>query len=91
MMADGAWSVANAKARFSELIETAIAEGPQRVTRHGKDAVVVVSEREWARLTRPARSVVDVLLDPGIRGVLEPGEALIFARDPADGRPSPSF
>jgi prevent-host-death family protein len=88
-MADGTWSVADAKARFSELIEMALAEGPQRVTRHGKNAVVVVSHSEWARLAQPVRSVVDVLLDPAIRGGLEGGEDPIFARDHADDRPSP--
>jgi prevent-host-death family protein len=90
-MADGTWSVADAKARFSELIQTAMAHGPQRVTRHGRDAVVVVSQSEWARLTRPALSVVDVLLDPGIRGGVGSGEEPIFARDHADDRPSPEF
>jgi prevent-host-death family protein len=90
-MADGTWNVADAKARFSELIDKARAEGPQRVTRHGKDAVVVVSEREWERRTRPARSVVDVLLDPTFRSVLEPGEDKVFARDLTDDRPSAGF
>ncbi len=90
-MADGTWSVADAKARFSELIQSAMAKGPQHVTRHGKDAVVVVSEIEWALRTRPARSVVDVLMDPAIRAVLEPGEEMFFARDPADERPPAGF
>ena len=39
----GLWQLQTAKARFSEVVERAIAEGPQRVTRHGKDAVVVVA------------------------------------------------
>ena len=37
------WPLQDAKARFSEVVERAIVEGPQRVTRHGKDAVVVVA------------------------------------------------
>lgn len=37
------WQLQDAKARFSEVVERAIVEGPQRVTRHGKDAVVVVA------------------------------------------------
>jgi prevent-host-death family protein len=50
-MADGTWSVAEAKAKFSELVEKARNQGPQRVTRHGKAAVMVVSTDEWAKRT----------------------------------------
>ena len=35
------WQLQEAKAKFSELVQKAIDEGPQTVTRHGKDAVVV--------------------------------------------------
>lgn len=45
------WGVAEAKARFSELMEQAIETGPQVVTRSGKKAVVVVSAEEWERKT----------------------------------------
>lgn len=44
-----AWSVASAKARFSELIDKAKSEGPQTVTRNGKPAVVLVSVEEWEK------------------------------------------
>jgi prevent-host-death family protein len=43
------WQLTDAKARFSELFERAL-ETPQRVSRHGKDAVVVLSARDYARL-----------------------------------------
>jgi prevent-host-death family protein len=45
------WSVAQAKARFSEVIDRALEQGPQAVTRNGRPAVVVVSVEEWARKT----------------------------------------
>ena len=90
-MADGNWSVANAKARFSEVIERARTEGPQYVTRNGKDAAVVVSTAEWKRRTRQGLSVIDVLLDPSIRGILEPGEERLFERDRSDDRSPPEF
>ena len=45
------WSVASAKARFSELIEKAESEGPQTVTRNGRPAAVLVSIEEWERKT----------------------------------------
>ena len=43
------WSVAEAKARFSEVVARARAGEPQHVTRYGKDEVVVVSAAEWAQ------------------------------------------
>ena len=50
------WRLADAKNRFSELVTRALAEGPQRVRRHD-DAVVVVAERDYEKLTgkRPVR------------------------------------
>ena len=41
------WSVAEAKARFSEVIDKALREGAQEVTRHGRRTAVVVSAAEW--------------------------------------------
>lgn len=45
-----AWQLQEAKQRFSELVARARSEGPQRVTRHGRDAVVVVAAEEYDRL-----------------------------------------
>jgi prevent-host-death family protein len=45
------WQVQDAKQRFSELVQRALDEGPQVVTRRGKDAVVVVSANLYQRLT----------------------------------------
>jgi len=47
------WQLQDAKARFSEVFRLARENGPQRVTRHGRDAVVVLPAEEYARLTRP--------------------------------------
>ena len=38
----GVWKVQDAKARFSELLETSLAEGPQIVTRRGVETAVIV-------------------------------------------------
>jgi prevent-host-death family protein len=48
--APGRWSLQDAKARFSELVRRAHSEGPQHVTVHGRDGVVVVSAHEYHRL-----------------------------------------
>ena len=42
-----AWQLQEAKVKFSELVQKAIEEGPQTVTRHGKDAVVVLSAEQF--------------------------------------------
>jgi prevent-host-death family protein len=47
-----AWTVANAKARLSEVIDLALSNGPQIITRNGRRAVVVVSAEEWERKTK---------------------------------------
>jgi prevent-host-death family protein len=46
------WPVAEAKARLSELIERTLSEGPQTITRQGRETVVMVSAAEWERKTR---------------------------------------
>ncbi len=46
------WTVAAAKAKFSEVIDRAQTDGPQTVTRHGRSAVVIVSVAEWERATK---------------------------------------
>lgn len=43
------WRLQDAKARFSEVVRLARDSGPQRVTLHGRDAVVVVSAETWDR------------------------------------------
>lgn len=48
------WSVQSARAHFGEVIEGALSGKPQRVTRRGKKAVVVVAEDEWKELAKPA-------------------------------------
>jgi prevent-host-death family protein len=46
----GYWLLQDAKARFSELVRLVRSEGPQRVTVHGRDEVVVISAEEFRRL-----------------------------------------
>jgi antitoxin Phd len=49
------WQLQTAKARFSELFRKARSEGPQWVTRQGREAVVVVTAEEFERLLARAR------------------------------------
>jgi prevent-host-death family protein len=50
-MATPTWTVAEAKAKFSEIIERAMSEGPQTITRKGRTAAIVVGAEEWQRKT----------------------------------------
>lgn len=67
-----AWQVQTAKAKFSEVFRLARTEGPQRITRQGREAVVMVAEEEYERLTGRARqpkSLVQFLRESPLAGV----------------------
>jgi prevent-host-death family protein len=80
-MAGGAatWSVADAKARLSELIERARSEGPQTITRKGRKTAVVVSAEEWERKTRRSGSLAEFFAASPLR------ESGITIERPAEG------
>ena len=56
------WKLADAKNRFSELVNKALLEGPQRVSRRD-DRVVVISEVEYKNLTGQKRNFIEFLLE----------------------------
>ena len=62
------WTVAEAKAKFSELIERARSTGPQTITRKGRAAAVVVSAEEWARKTKRAGNLAEFFAASPLRG-----------------------
>ena len=80
-MADDAWSLAEAKAKLSEVVDRARTQGPQHITRHGKNAAVIVSPEEWARRTATPRTLYEFLERSPLRG-----SALELERDPDVGR-----
>ena len=55
------WTVAEAKAKFSEVINRAQRNGPQRITRHGVEAAVVVSAEEWEQKTKRRGNLAEFL------------------------------
>ena len=61
------WTLANAKARLSEVVDRA-QSGPQIITRHGKPDAVVVSAEEWARKTARKGTLAEFLLASPLRG-----------------------
>ena len=64
------WTVAQAKARLSEVIEKARRHGPQSITRNGKKAVVVVDAADWERAQKRKRegNFADFLMNSPLRG-----------------------
>lgn len=64
------WTVAQAKARFSEVIQKARHQGPQAITCHGKRAAVVVDAALWDRIQRREHrgSFADFLFASPLRG-----------------------
>lgn len=64
---DDTWTLANAKARLSEVIDRA-QTGPQVITRHGKPNAVIVSAEEWARKTARKGTLAEFLLASPLRG-----------------------
>ncbi|HEY4918604.1 MAG TPA: type II toxin-antitoxin system Phd/YefM family antitoxin [Xanthobacteraceae bacterium] len=63
------YALNEARAEFSRLVERALAGEPQRVTRYGKEAVVIVSEDEWRTRCRTAPTL-GALLAQHARGGL---------------------
>lgn len=66
------WQLQDAKNHFSEVVARAINEGPQTVTKHGKDAVVIVSAEQFQRRSVAGRkrstSLAEFLLQSPLRG-----------------------
>ena len=63
------WQLQEAKNRLSELVELAVHEGHQTITRHGEPTVVVVAFKDFQRLRRKKNSLVEFLRKSPIQGV----------------------
>ena len=78
------WQLQTAKARFSEVFGRARSEGPQRITRRGREAVIVLSAEQYDRLVDRrvgAHNLAELLANSPFR---EAG--LDFERSPDVGR-----
>ncbi len=56
------WPVQDAKARFSELLNACLSDGPQIVTRRGAETAVLVPIAEWRRVCNAAQPSLKTLL-----------------------------
>ena len=74
----------DAKARFSELVRRAKSEGPQLVTVHGREEVVVITAQEYRKLMGDltGKALVELMRDSPLRDVkIEPARARLPVRD----------
>jgi prevent-host-death family protein len=82
------WSVQDAKARFSELLDASVNDGPQIITKRGAETAVLVPVEEWRRLTEGAsrKAAFDLLVNDPRRFELDlPARGELFGmRDPID-------
>jgi len=78
------WALQNAKAHFSELVRRVKSEGPQHVTVHGRDEVVIISVADFQRLSgsETGQSLIDALQSSPFRDLeIEPKREAMPIRD----------
>ncbi|WP_024806181.1 type II toxin-antitoxin system prevent-host-death family antitoxin [Nocardia sp. BMG51109] len=79
---DIAWPLAEAKARLSELIDTVEREGPQVISKHGREVAVVVAVDEWRRKAHRKGNLAEFFAESPLRGAdLEIERADVRLRD----------
>jgi prevent-host-death family protein len=65
-----AWQLQEAKNKFSEVVEEAIHHGPQTVTRHGQETVIILSIKDYRKLRGvPKESFAEFMMRSPLRGV----------------------
>jgi len=62
------WTVAQAKAKFSELLNKANSQGPQKITKHGRTTAVVVAAEVWERKAERKGNLAEFLASSPLRG-----------------------
>jgi prevent-host-death family protein len=72
------WTVADAKAKLSEVLARAESDGPQTITRNGRKAAVVVAAEEWEKKTKRKGNLAEFfaaspLRDAGLKRKRIPG------------------
>jgi prevent-host-death family protein len=63
------WQLQEAKNKLSRLIDDALTEGPQLITRHGEEVVIVLAYPDYQRLTGGHESLYDFLVNSPLAGV----------------------
>lgn len=68
-MSTNTWQLQEAKNRFSEVVDKALSEGPQRVTRRGEEVVVILSVEEYTQLQKSKSNLLEFFRNSPLVGV----------------------
>lgn len=68
-MSKDIWQLQEAKNRFSEVVNKALAEGPQIVTRHGEEIAVIISKEDYTRLLMSQTSLLEFFRQSPLVGI----------------------
>ncbi|MBK8453035.1 MAG: type II toxin-antitoxin system Phd/YefM family antitoxin [Thiofilum sp.] len=60
-MQENTWQLQDAKSKFSQLVDSAMRHQPQIVTKHGNNAVVIISFEDYIKLTKPKDNLITFL------------------------------
>ncbi len=80
----GTWQLQDAKAHFSEVIESAVKDGPQIITKRGVKTAVIVPFADWERSQSPRRSLLEVLQSGPQFDLQIPSRGGLRRREPVD-------
>ncbi|MDL1973914.1 MAG: type II toxin-antitoxin system Phd/YefM family antitoxin [Deltaproteobacteria bacterium] len=75
------WQLQEAKNKFSNLVEKAQHDGPQFVTKHGKESVVILAIEDYQKLSRPKSDLLSFFKNSPLSGI-----NLDLARDKSPSR-----
>ena len=68
LVARSTWTLAETKVRLTEILDRAVSEGPQIITRKGRAAAVVIGAEEWRRKTRRTGSLAEFFRRSPLQG-----------------------
>jgi len=68
-MKNNTWQLQDAKSKFSQLVENAMSSNPQFVTKHGNNAVVILSFEDYKKITKPKEDLVAFLRDSPLKEI----------------------
>ena len=68
-MKNNTWQLQDAKSKFSQLVESAMLNEPQFVTKYGNNAVVILSFKEYKKITKPKTDLVTFLRTSPLMGL----------------------
>jgi prevent-host-death family protein len=63
------WQLQEAKNKFSEVVDQAVKNGPQEITRHGKKTAVILSMKDYRALVGRKGNLVDFFRDSPLREI----------------------